>query len=95
MITEDRSRQQTGRLRFMIYDFRIPISVSNISIQNLDKNNLSQMTGFIRSHKPDFPHSIHGSGYFSDGRFYFASAAAFIAVRAAEIVLSKSSSLCA
>lgn len=46
------------------------------------------MTGFIRSHKPDFPHSIHGSGYFSDGRFYFASAAAFIAVRAAEIVLS-------
>lgn len=53
------------------------------------------MTGFIRSHKPDFPHSIHGSGYFSDGRFYFASATAFIAVRAAEIVLSKSSSLCA
>ena len=22
------------------------------------------MTGFIRSHKPDFPHSIHGSGIF-------------------------------
>ena len=52
------------------------------------------MTGFIRFHKLDFPYSIYGNGYFSDGRFYFASAASFIAVRAAEIVLSKSSSLC-